>query len=221
MKRIFDIFFSLIAILFLCPLFFFIILLLKFSGEGEIFFLQNRIGYGGKNFKIFKFATMLKNSPNIGTGSITIKNDNRVLYFGNFLRKTKINELPQLFNILKGDMSFIGPRPLTNDTFKFYPEYIKKKILEVKPGLSGLGSIFFRNEENVLNVTNINSDFYLSLVRYKGELEIWFVNNNNIKNYFKLIFLTILVVLFPKKKLLNKFFEDLPTLPINLKEHML
>jgi len=143
------------------------------------------------------------------------------LYFGNFLRKTKINELPQLFNILKGDMSFIGPRPLTNDTFKFYPEYIKKKILEVKPGLSGLGSIFFRNEENVLNVTNINSDFYLSLVRYKGELEIWFVNNNNIKNYFKLIFLTILVVLFPKKKLLNKFFEDLPTLPINLKEHML
>ncbi len=221
MKRIFDIFFSLIAIFFLCPLFFFIILLLKFSGEGEIFFLQNRIGYGGKNFKIFKFATMLKNSPNIGTGSITIKNDNRVLYFGNFLRKTKINELPQLFNILKGDMSFIGPRPLTIDTFKFYPEYIKKKILEVKPGLSGLGSIFFRNEENVLNVTNINSDFYLSLVRYKGELEIWFVNNNNIKNYFKLIFLTIFVVLFPKKKLLNKFFEDLPTLPINLKEHML
>ena len=117
MERFFDIFFSGLALLVLSPLFIILILILRFSGEGEIFFLQERIGKDNKPFMLFKFATMLKNSPHIGTGTITVKNDPRVLPIGKFLRKSKINELPQLINIFKGDMSSIGPRPLTLKAF--------------------------------------------------------------------------------------------------------
>ena len=96
---------------------------------------------------------MVKNSPNIGSGTITLKDDPRVLPFGKFLRKTKINELPQLINVLKGDMSFIGPRPLTNETFNYYQSSVQEKISKrkVRPGLSGIGSIFFRNEEKFID----------------------------------------------------------------------
>ena len=109
MERFFDILFSALALLVLSPLLLPIVLILKLSGEGEIFFLQERIGKGGQVFKLFKFATMLKDSPNIGTGTVTMKGDPRVLPVGKFLRKTKINELPQLLNIFFGDTSVIGP----------------------------------------------------------------------------------------------------------------
>ena len=109
MERVFDVFFSGLALLVLSPLLVPIVLILRFSGEGEIFFLQERIGKGGQVFKLFKFATMLKDSPNIGTGTVTMKGDPRVLPVGKFLRKTKINELPQLLNIFFGDTSVIGP----------------------------------------------------------------------------------------------------------------
>src|SRR5687767_1229498 len=110
-KRLCDIVLSAVLLLFLSPLFLILGLMLKCSGEGEIFYRQNRVGYKNANFKIWKFATMLKNSPNIGTGSLTVRNDPRVTKIGRFLRKTKINELPQLINVLIGDMSFVGPRP--------------------------------------------------------------------------------------------------------------
>ena len=99
MERFFDIFFSGLALLLLSPLLLPILMTLRLSGEGEVFFLQERVGKGGERFKLFKFATMLKDSPNIGTGTVTMKGDPRVLPVGIFLRKTKINELPQLLNI--------------------------------------------------------------------------------------------------------------------------
>ena len=99
MERFFDIILSGLALLVLSPIFIIVIFILKLTGEGEIFFLQERIGKDGKLFKLYKFATMLKDSPNIGTGTITTKDDPRVLPVGKFLRKTKINELPQLLNI--------------------------------------------------------------------------------------------------------------------------
>ena len=121
MDRFFDILFSGIALLLLSPLLVPIVITLRLTGEGEVFFLQERIGKGGENFKLFKFATMLKNSPNIGTGTVTMRGDPRVLpVVGTFLRKTKINELPQLLNIFFGDMSIIGPMPLTTQTFGAY-----------------------------------------------------------------------------------------------------
>jgi hypothetical protein len=118
--RFFDIFFSSLALLVLSPLLIPIVIILKFTGEREIFYLQERIGKDGKPFKLIKFATMLKNSPSIGSGEVTLANDPRVLPFGKFLRKTKINELPQLINVLKGDISIIGWRPQTLKYFNLF-----------------------------------------------------------------------------------------------------
>ena len=117
MQRVFDIFFSGIALILLLPILLPLMFILRVTGEGEIFFLQNRVGLGGRYFRIFKFATMLKDSPNIGSGTVTVKNDPRILPMGEFLRKTKLNELPQLINIFSGAMSIIGPRPQTQRFF--------------------------------------------------------------------------------------------------------
>ena len=108
MERLLDIIFSGLALLLLSPLLVAIFIILKCSGEGEVFFMQERVGRHGELFKLFKFATMLKDSPNLGTGTVTMKGDPRILPVGKFLRKTKINELPQLLNIFFGDMSVIG-----------------------------------------------------------------------------------------------------------------
>lgn len=221
--RFFDILLSGIALIVLTPFLIPIIIILKFTGEGEVFYLQERVGKDGKIFKLIKFATMLKNSPNIGTCLITVKDDPRVLPFGKFLRKTKINELPQLLNIIKGDMSLIGPRPQTKRCFNAFPPYIQDIIIKVKPGLSGIGSIVFRDEERLLEQ---NEDerikFYDEVIApYKGELEKWFVNHQNLYTYFMLIFLTIWVVLFPESNIYRRIFSDLPEVPDRLKKYLL
>ena len=136
MDRFFDILFSGIAILFFSPVLVPLIIILRFTGEGEVFFLQERIGKGGKKFKLFKFATMLKNSEKMGSGIYTSKGDSRILPFGHFLRKSKINELPQIFNILNGSMSFVGPRPLIKQTYELYSDEIRFTLKNIKPGLT-------------------------------------------------------------------------------------
>lgn len=219
MERFFDIFFSGLALLALSPLLIPLIIILKFSGEGEIFFLQERIGKEGKTFKLFKFATMLKDSPNIGTGTVTMKNDPRILPIGSFLRKTKINELPQLLNIFIGDMSVIGPRPLTAQTFSSYSKQTQSKIKQVRPGLSGIGSIIFRGEEEIMHGKNASIDFYDNVIApYKGLLEEWFVLNKGLYIYFMAILITVWAVLFPKSKVAWRVFKDLPQPPCQLRE---
>ena len=211
MQRLFDIFFSSLALIFFLPLFFVIGVLLKLSGEGMIFFSQTRMGLGKKSFNLYKFATMLENSPYIGTKTVTIKNDPRILPFGKFLRKTKINELPQLFNVLKGEMSIIGPRPMTEKNFKFYNKKVRDVISNNPPGLSGVGSIIFRNEENILNMGEHTLDFFqLEITPYKGELECWYEANKGIKLYFKLIFITIWVIIVPKSKIIWTSYNSIP-----------
>ena len=138
-KRALDIIFSFISLTLLIPIFIPLIIILRITAEGEVFYFQNRVGLKNSNFYIWKFATMLKNSMEMGTGSITLKNDFRVTRLGKFLRKTKINELPQIINILKGDISLVGPRPLVNKTFNAYSKEIQAKIYNVKPGLTGIG----------------------------------------------------------------------------------
>ena len=154
MQRLFDIILSGTALLVLLPFLLVLILILNFTGEGEIFYRQSRVGKNMVSFNLIKFATMLKNSENKGAGTVTLENDFRVLPFGKFLRKTKLNELPQLFNILMGHMSVIGPRPLHEKQFSFYSEYDKKIISSIRPGLSGLASIVFRDEEKILQNSN-------------------------------------------------------------------
>ena len=219
MERFFDILFSGIALLVLLPLFLPVVIILRLTGEGEVFFFQERIGQGGDTFKLVKFATMLKDSPNIGTGTVTMKGDPRVLPVGAVLRRTKINELPQLLNILLGDMSVIGPRPLTRQTFAAYSERTQSIIKRVRPGLSGVGSLIFRGEEEIMHGASASVDFYANIIApYKGRLEEWFVSNKNLYIYFVSIFATVWVVLFPNTKIAWIVFKDLPEPPVELKQ---
>lgn len=211
MQRLFDIILSALALVLLSPLFIPLALALRFSGEGEVFYRQTRVGRGGKTFSLLKFATMLKDSPNMGTGTVTVKNDPRILPMGHFLRKTKINELPQLINILLGDMSVIGPRPQTPNGFAAFPEEFKQVVAQVRPGLSGIGSIVFRDEEDLLHGIDdpvaMHRDHFTP---YKGELERWYVQRNNLLTYFMLIVVTAWTVVFPGHDLVWKAFPDLP-----------
>ena len=215
LKRSFDLLSSGIAILILSPLLIPVIIGLKLTGEGYVFYKQERIGYKNKPFLIWKFATMLKDSPNMPGGLMTVKKDPRVTPMGAFLRKSKINELPQLFNIFFGRMSVVGPRPVMKISFEAYPNEIQKVIYNVKPGLTGIGSIIFRDEEELISEVKNNGgdlwEFYKEKIYpFKGELEIWYQNHKSFILDIKLIFLTAWVILSPTSKLYEKWFKNLP-----------
>jgi lipopolysaccharide/colanic/teichoic acid biosynthesis glycosyltransferase len=214
-KRILDILLASITLFILMPIFIPIMLILKFTGEGEIFYFQNRVGLNNKTIKIYKFATMLKNSEQIGSGIYTAKNDPRILPFGNFLRKTKINELPQIINILFGDISLVGPRPLIRRTFDLYQSNHQTIIYSMKPGLTGIGSIIFRNEEEILNNTDMNlEDYYKTYITpYKASLEIWYKQNQSLFCDLKIVFCTAWVIIFSDSKLPWILFKGLPSNP--------
>ena len=211
-KRLTDIILSLVALFILLPIFIPTIIILRFSGEKEIFYLQDRVGISMKNIKIIKFATMLKNSESMGSGIYTAKSDSRILPFGNFLRKTKINELPQIINIILGQMSIVGPRPLIKQTFELYSAGDQNIISSIKPGLTGIGSIIFRNEEELLSQSKMPlEDFYKKYITpYKAALEKWYVLNRSFVTDIKIIFLTALVITIPSINFTERFFKDLP-----------
>jgi lipopolysaccharide/colanic/teichoic acid biosynthesis glycosyltransferase len=215
-KRLSDILLSLIALILLSPVMIPVCLILLLTGEHYVFYFQKRIGYKNKPFDIWKFATMLKESPNMGTGMITTRKDPRVLPFGRFLRKTKLNELPQLINILKGDMSMVGPRPMVDRTFAAYPEAIRNKVYDSHPGLTGIGSIVFRDEEDYISQANDPVVFFDKVIQpHKGELELWYHNNKSLWVDTSIIFLTAWAMLFPKSQLVYKMFKDLPVKDMN------
>lgn len=211
-KRFFDIVLASLALLLLAPLLLPIIVILRFTGEGYVFYYQRRIGYRNTYFDIIKFATMLKNSPNMGTGSITLRNDPRLLPMGKFLRKTKINELPQILNVLKGDMSWVGPRPLVDRTYNAYPEDIRGKVYDSRPGITGIGSIVFRDEEKLISESGMPPhEFYERVIApYKGALEIWYNRNRGIWTDSMILLLTAWVIVFPHSRLMHRIFKDLP-----------
>ncbi len=212
MKRLFDIISSGLVILAFLPIGIVLALILRFTGEGEIFYRQKRVGRYAKTFEVLKFATMLKDSPNLGTGTITKKNDPRVLPLGGFLRKTKLNEVPQLWNIFVGDMSVVGPRPLTKETRDYIPAEMLKELEAVQPGLSGIGSIVFRDEETLIHESGEDYHAFYSreIAPYKGEVELWYKQHKSFFLDMKIIFVTIWVVLFSNSKILNRAFAGLP-----------
>ena len=169
-KRILDIIISGMVFILFLPLFIPIAIIQKLTAEGYIFYYQKRIGLHKEYFDLWKFATMLKDSPNMGTGSITLRNDPRVTPLGKYLRSTKVNELPQVINVLKGDMSIIGPRPLVDRTFQAYSPEVQEKVYNSKPGITGIGSIVFRDEERLISSAEIPPhEFYkLHIAPYKG-----------------------------------------------------
>jgi lipopolysaccharide/colanic/teichoic acid biosynthesis glycosyltransferase len=220
LKPFSDILFSLAALLFLSPVLVPIMLILLLTGEHYVFYGQNRVGYKNRFFRIWKFATMLKDSPNMATGSLTVKNDPRVFPFGRFLRKTKINEIPQIFNILLGDMSIVGPRPQMEVDFLKFPQHVQAVIYNSKPGITGIGSIIFRDEEKwISGFEGDKHEFYRQhIAPYKGELELWYQKHISLYTDFMLIFLTAWVIIFPASELTYRVFSDLPEKPEIMKQ---
>jgi len=218
MTRVFDILFSFIAIVIFFPFMLPIVIGLLLTGEHHVFYLQPRCGRHGKEFKIIKFATMLKDSPNLNGGFITQENDPRILPLGRFLRKTKINELPQLLNIFIGEMSIVGPRPIVRKHLELYPATARKVVESMQPGLTGIGSLVFRDEEGILNRMqgDRKHNHDMIIAPFKSELEVWFSTHKSLATYFIIIFLTAWSLIKPGDKVYKKRFKDLPIPPKEL-----
>jgi lipopolysaccharide/colanic/teichoic acid biosynthesis glycosyltransferase len=213
-KRIADFVLALMALLILSPVLIVCMIVLLLTGEHEVFYFQRRIGKRNQAFFIWKFATMLKNSEKIGTGTITTRNDPRVLPFGSFLRKSKLNELPQIFNVLLGSMSVVGARPLTVNAFDLYSDEVKAKIHNTPPGITGIGSIIFRDEEKILSQGGDPRKIYEEKISpYKGALELWYQQNISFWVDIKIMILTFWVVVFPESNLHYKWLKNLPVKP--------
>lgn len=220
-KRTFDLLAALIGLLILSPVFIIIMLLLKFTGEGEVFYLQERMGLNNRPFYIYKFATMLKDSPNMGNKALTVRNDPRITKVGRILRLTKINELPQILNVIKGDMALVGPRPNLVRNFKNYTPEVQNIIYKNRPGITGLGSLVFRDEEQLVTVyKELGKDpvtYYRTYIYpYKGALETWYYHNASLRVDFKILFLTFWSLVQKDSELVFRAFKNLPVKPESL-----
>tara|TARA_B100000795_G_scaffold181065_1_gene137158 strand:- start:270 stop:992 length:723 start_codon:yes stop_codon:yes gene_type:complete len=217
-KRISDLVFSLLGLFILSPLFLLIILILKHTAEKEVFYLQERMGLNNNPFYIYKFATMIKNSQNTGSKTVTLRNDPRVTRFGKILRFSKINELPQILNVIKGDMSLVGPRPLLTSSFKKYTREVQEIIYKNKPGITGLGSLIFRDEELLVSTyKDLGKDplFYYKeyIYPFKGTLELFYHKNLSFLLDMKILFLTFFSLLNNNSNIVFKIIKGLPSKP--------
>lgn len=217
-KRLLDIILSLLALCVLAIPLLIVMMVLRMTGEGDVWYFQERIGQGGRRFKLVKFCTMRRDSETTGTRDITLRNDPRVFPVGRILRVTKVNELPQLFNIVKGDMSVVGWRPLTPRPFACYPPEVQQQIVECLPGLTGVGSIIFRDEEGIIARKGKPPEqtYKDDIAPYKGTLEIWYKQNRSFWLDMKIIFLTAWVIMFRGSRLYERWLKGLPPRPASL-----
>lgn len=206
MKRLLDLILAILGIIFLLPFFILVSILIKLDSKGDIIFKQTRVTKNGKKFKIFKFRTMKTGTEK--QGQITIGQDKRITTVGNFLRKTKLDELPQLFNILMGDMSFVGPRPEVPKYVEMYTQN-QKEVLNVRAGITDYASIYFSNESDILGRQKNPEKFYIEkIMPYKIELNKKYIKESRVITDIKIIFLTIFKVAGLIKND-NKFKEEL------------
>lgn len=192
--RLLDIVLSLLGLLFLLPIFLILAVWIKFDSQGSIFFRQIRVGKDGKDFRIYKFRTMIVNAEKMGI--ITIgERDPRITNSGYFLRKYKLDELPQLINVLKGEMSFVGPRPEVRKYVEMYNQE-QLKILTVKPGITDYASIEYINEDEILGKSlNPEKTYIEEIMLQKIKYNMKYINNKTVIEYFKIIFLTIIKII--------------------------
>ena len=192
-KRLFDIFFSVLGLLLLLPVFLVIAIVIKTESQGTVFYRQVRVGRNHKNFRVFKFRTMNMNSD--ATLNITIGNsDKRITGFGRWLRRYKIDELPQLLNVLKGDMSLVGPRPEVPKYVALYNSE-QLKVLTVRPGITDYASIKFRNENELLAQVSNPEEYYIrEVMPAKLELNLFYVKNQSLILDIKLLIMTVIFI---------------------------
>jgi lipopolysaccharide/colanic/teichoic acid biosynthesis glycosyltransferase len=189
--RIADFFLSFIATVILLPFLLIVAIMIKAESKGPLFYIQSRVGKGGKNFILLKFRTMVPGSDKDGLLTIG-NNDSRITRVGKFLRKLKIDELPQLINVIYGDMSLVGPRPEVKRYVDLYTEE-QKKVLEVKPGITDYASIKFANENEILARSENSEKFYIEMIMpVKIELNMKYINERSLFLYFKILFITVL-----------------------------
>jgi len=211
-KRFSDIIFSIFGIIITGPIMLLTIIILYLTGEKKPIFNQLRVGKNKQLFRLYKLRTMNDNGAN-NSGPITFHNDDRITFFGKFLRWSKIDEFPQFFNVLNGDLSFVGPRPLMPETFYKYKKSTQEIITTIRPGISGAGSVIFRNESFILKTVSKDKqeDIYINnILPYKGQLEEWYIDNRSFIMDLKLLIFSVLVVVYSGVKGLNSFFKGLP-----------
>jgi lipopolysaccharide/colanic/teichoic acid biosynthesis glycosyltransferase len=191
LKRVFDILFSLIGLVLLAPFFIVIALLVKLTSKGPVFYAQKRIGIAGKGFDLLKFRTMFVGSDKKGLLTVGA-NDSRITKVGLFLRKYKLDELPQLINVLNGTMSFVGPRPEVEKYVKMYTEK-QRVILNVRPGITDFSSIYFRNESDLLSQSTDPEAFYIQrIMPQKIRLNKVYIHNQSVQLDIQIILKTLL-----------------------------
>lgn len=189
-KRLFDIFMSFFGLLVLSIPLIIISIIIKGTSEGPVFYRQVRVKRNGEDFKIFKFRTMVVDADKKGM-LITVGKDNRITGIGRFLRKTKIDELPQLINVLIGDMSFVGPRPEVRKYVDMYDEY-QVNVLKIRPGITDLASIKYRDESTLLGESDDPEKTYIEeIMQKKLEINLEYIQNISFFNDIRLIFMTI------------------------------
>ena len=190
MIRFFDIVFSLIGIIILFPLFVIIYILVVAESTGSGFYIQSRVGKDGRDFKLFKFRSMRIGADKKGLITVGGK-DERITKTGFFIRRFKLDELPQLFNVLKGDMSLVGPRPELRAYVNLYtPE--QKKVLSVRPGITDYASIEYADENSILGSAIDPEKVYVEeIMPHKIQLNMKYIQNQNVKEYFRIIFITL------------------------------
>ncbi len=199
MKRLFDIVFSILGLLFFLPLFLVIMILIKIEDHGPTIYQGLRVGYRNKRFKMYKFRTMVVNAEKLG-GSNTSNIDKRITKIGKELRKTKLDELPQLINVLKGDMSFVGPRPEVEFYVNMFTEE-EKSILTVKPGITDWATLWDHDEGALLSKYDDPDKAYLDIIRpMKLKLQLEYVKKHNLFIDLRIIWLTMRTI-FSKKQI--------------------
>ncbi len=194
MIRFFDLLISFLGVLLFSPILVIVSLLIIIESNLPVFFKQSRVGKHNRDFKLFKFRTMKVDEEN-NSFLTSGKSGNQITKIGYFLRKSKIDELPQLFNVLKGDMSLVGPRPELRKYVDFYNNE-QKRILLIKPGITDYATIKFINEEELLiNAENPEEYYITKILPEKILLNKLYFSNNSVKEYFKIIFITLYYIL--------------------------
>lgn len=197
MIRFLDLLFSFLGLIFLLPLFLFIAIAIKLSSKGPVFYQQSRIGLHGKMFNVLKFRSMRLNSDKLGLITVGGR-DPRVTSFGYFLRKYKLDELPQLINVFLGDMSLVGPRPEVKKYVDLYSEE-QRRVLSIRPGITDWASIYYRDENTILGQSSNPERDYIDIVMPdKLRYNLIYIENYGFLEYLKIIFSTLWYILVPR-----------------------